>query len=484
MATIVGLRRGKRLIITDEHQVIEIVDGQQRITTLILLMKAIAKVLDPSNPGEERVRIDIEETLVKPDEASLLLLQTNHDTSDYFSNYIMTGDHPEARTAKTLADRQLLSAMRECENFVTEWRDSGFSLAQLVGHLKNRLPFIFHELSDESTVYSVFEVLNSRGLAVSWFDRLKSMLMAVVFESETGNKEELIKQIHNHWSEIYKAVGLRLGLSTESLRFAATLRSEIRPSKTLNAEDTTYTLADQSNKASEAIDTSRWLLSVTKAVDKLRADNRRTAVTQIAYARLVAVAVNLSNSLSDKEKETILTRWENVTFRIYGIYGKDARSAVGNCVRLAWNIQNRSLSADRIMSELSKIGRPYSSNERSVTNELSETNVYGERLSLIELRYFFNRYEEHLAKKAGQNFDNEQWNRIWEANASDSIEHIMPQSSEREHVHWLGNLTILPPRLNSKLQDKPPKSKARSYTKTGLLVAQDAATRLSSKGME
>ena len=46
LATIVGLRREKRTIITDEHQVIEIVDGQQRLTTLILLLKAISKALD------------------------------------------------------------------------------------------------------------------------------------------------------------------------------------------------------------------------------------------------------------------------------------------------------------------------------------------------------------------------------------------------------------------------------------------------------
>ena len=33
MATVVGLRREKRTIMTKEHQVTEVVDGQQRITT-------------------------------------------------------------------------------------------------------------------------------------------------------------------------------------------------------------------------------------------------------------------------------------------------------------------------------------------------------------------------------------------------------------------------------------------------------------------
>ncbi len=98
-----------------------------------------------------------------------------------------------------------------------------------------------------------------------------------------------------------------------------------------------------------------------------------------------------------------------------------------------------------------------------------------------ELRYFFNRYEEHLAKESGQTFNNEQWNRIWETSADDSIEHIRPQSwwysigfePSPEYVHRLGNLLILPPRLNSKLGAKSPTEKADDYRKTGLLVAQE-----------
>ena len=482
MATIVGLRRDMKTIITDEHQVIEVVDGQQRITTLVLLLKAISKALDPLDAMERRVKTDIEEILVKPDSASLLLLQTNHDTSSFFRNYILKGHSDSTQSAKTLADRELLAAIKECESFVQQWSKDGNSLTDLVGHLKNRLTFIFHEISAESVVYSVFEVLNSRGLAVSWFDRLKSMLMSVVFESDSGNNQELIDEIHSTWSNIYRAVGLRLGLSTESLRFAATLRAESRPSKPLNAEDAVSTLLAQSRTAADAIETSYWLLAVTESVDSWRADRRRSAVTQIAHARLVAVALNLRDDIADEDKERILSRWEKVTFRIYGIYGKDARFAVGDYVRLAWDIKNRELSAERILSAISSIGKPYPSTERAVADELGGVNVYGERLSLIELRYFFNRYEEHLAREAGQNFDNEQWNRIWEANAADSIEHILPQRAVVEHIHWLGNLTLLPPKLNSKLQDRSPKAKASAYRKTGLLVAEEAARRVRTKG--
>ena len=231
MATVVGLRREKRTIMTKEHQVIELVDGQQRITTLILLLKAIAKNLDPSESEAERIRQDLEETLVKPDKASLLHLQTNHDTSDYFAVYLRKGIYPPSGAAKTLADRELLRAIEACEEFVIEWREGGCSLGDLVSLLNTRPTFVFHEIGDEGLVYTVFEVLNSRGLDVSWFDRLKSMLMAIVLESGSGNKAELIEEVHQLWTDIYSCVGLRLGLSTESLRFAATLWLPQRPSR-------------------------------------------------------------------------------------------------------------------------------------------------------------------------------------------------------------------------------------------------------------
>jgi hypothetical protein len=475
MATIVGLRREKRSIMTKEHQVIEIVDGQQRITTLILLLKAIAKALDRSDSATQKIGQEIDEALVKPDKASLLLLQTNHDTSAYFADYLRKGIYVPSESATTLADRELLSAIEDCEQFVADWQRNGIVLEDLIGLLKNRLTFVFHEIGDEAIVYTVFEVLNSRGLDVSWFDRLKSMLMAIVFEADGGNKNEIIGEVHQLWTDIYRCIGLRLGLSPESLRFAATLRLEECPSRPLGEEDAAKLLRDQSKGGVDAvIETTKWLKAVTTAVDQLTADRRRNAVTKIAQARLVATAVNLRQDIGDEEKAQILRRWENVTFRIYGMYGKDARTAVGDYVRLAWSIIREDLSPTDIMEELSMIGAEYPIS--SAVEERQEENCYTDWQE--ELRYFLCRYEEHLARQAGQNFNNEQWNRIWQANAADSIEHIVPQSEGLEWVHWLGNLVVLPPKLNSRLGLKTPRQKADAYRNTGLLVVQEVVDRL------
>lgn len=479
MATIVGLRTEKRTIIADEYQVIEVVDGQQRITTLILLLKAIAKLIDRSNGEWGKIGKEIDDTLVKNDGATFLLLQTNHDTSHYFDDYVKNGTYPNPSSAKTLADREILSAMEDCEKFVAEWQENNGQLKDLVILLKNRLFFIFHEIGNEALVYTVFEVLNSRGLPVSWFDRLKSMLMAIVFEYaeyDVGSKEESINRVHRLWTDIYRRVGLRQGLSAESLRFAATLRSDDRPSSIYNQENATELLRRQSNAGpSDVIETTKWLKSVTEVVDDLMADRRKNAVTRIIQARLVAVAVKLRQDISEMERDQILRHWENITFRIYGMFRKDARTAVGDYTRLAWDITRNDLSAKDILSRLSKIGESYPVDE--AVDEMKGSDCYDGWQE--ELRYFFFRYEEYLSADYGQNFSNEQWNRIWEANSSHSVEHIRPQGANpHPWVHGLGNLLILPPRLNSKLGAKPAKSKSSEYRKTGLLVATQVADTL------
>jgi hypothetical protein len=149
----------------------------------------------------------------------------------------------------------------------------------------------------------------------------------------------------------------------------------------------------------------------------------------------------------------------------------DARYAVGDYIRLAWSIVNDKLEPDSILTELSNIGAQYPIS-KAVEN-LRNTDCYNGWQE--ELRYFFYRYEEHLAREAKQHFNNEQWNRIWISNASDSIEHILPQSSGSHHVDRLGNLLLLPPKLNSKLRELAPSKKTEEYRKTGLLIAGKAA---------
>ncbi|HEY5047156.1 MAG TPA: DUF262 domain-containing protein [Rhizomicrobium sp.] len=56
---------------TDQHHVTEIVDGQQRLTTLIKLLKSIERELDRDKPFERQIGDELATLPVKPDSASL-----------------------------------------------------------------------------------------------------------------------------------------------------------------------------------------------------------------------------------------------------------------------------------------------------------------------------------------------------------------------------------------------------------------------------
>ena len=114
MATVVGLCRKTVTIRTTKYQVIEVVDGQQRLTTLVLLLKTIerkiASLLDDAKWCEQTPEIEQEQAererkdLVNPADNTQVLLQTNHDASQYFENYLIYGQlPPDSEEVKTLA---------------------------------------------------------------------------------------------------------------------------------------------------------------------------------------------------------------------------------------------------------------------------------------------------------------------------------------------------------------------------------------------
>jgi hypothetical protein len=471
MAAVVCLRRTKQRINTDEFDVMEVVDGQQRLTTLIILLNAIKLKFGEKDKGEAKLLRELGELLVKEGD-ELLLLQTNHDATHYFSDFLRKGTSQPSKKAKTLADREILEAVEDCKAFVTRWMSDGKTLPDLLSLLKNRLFFLLHEIDSEKAVYTVFEVLNNRGLDVSWLDRLKSILMGAAFELKNINHAGTITELHNIWRDVYSVIGLRQGLSTEALRFAATLRAVEAPSRPLGEEASVDALRSVATTVKSIRDTASRLLRVTEACDAVTANVRINSVTRISQARLLATAISLRGDIDETQRKPLLARWEKVSFRIYGMLLNDARTRVGDYVRLAWQVLNEKLPVKSIDAAIREIGSEFTI-ERAV-DALRNANCYEGWET--ELRYFMFRYEEHLAKQQKLNFSNEQWEKIWMVSPSESIEHVWAKSrAPVKQRHRLGNLVLLPPKLNSKLQDDDPKDKAEAYRKTGLLIAGEVA---------
>ncbi|VVN79741.1 DUF262 domain-containing protein [Pseudomonas fluorescens] len=478
MATLVALAKETREINADEFRTVELVDGQQRTTTLIMLFKALEKKLDSNNSKEADIKSDLVKLLVKGDDHSLILLQTNHDSSKVFTNYIRNGVIAAPKTP-TVADTNLVKAAHECEHFVQSWMDSEGSIISLISTIRNKLSVIYHEIQDQATVYRVFEVLNSRGLDVKWIDKLKSQLMALIFEHVEDDKtrSEAVEEMKTVWKNIYQALGNESKIGDEALRFAGTWAVDTRPNRIVSEQDATAELTRKAGTTLKRIAiVGHELEAVVLANLKLSRNNRLRAVTRIAHARFVASAIIL-REFKPKEEQLLLEKWERVTFRIFELGGADTRHKVGDYVRLGYDIYRSSLSSEEIQTQLDSISQDFSIKE--VLKSIDWSDAYNNWAE--QLRYLLYRYDEHLAKEAGEKINTTVWNKIWQVDPSSSIEHIHPQSSGASYIHQLGNLTMLPPGINSSLNKRPAKEKSKTYVTCGLRATMEVGMAIEAK---
>lgn len=488
MATIVCLKtKDKEKVGSNTFYIYDIVDGQQRLTTLVILLKAISLKLRNDEQLDEAKELD--KLLVK-DDGRLIILQNNHDNRLILRDYLKNGNEPQADSIQTVADKNIFQAIKDCEKFI----NCHSNVVDLLALVKNYLYFIFQSLEDKGAVYTIFEVLNSRGLDVDWLDKCKSLLMGLLYEYASSPEDndlfsQHLNELHSYWSDIYREIGLQNIPGHEIIRFAATLKEESGAGRPLSAEDTLEFFKNDCTKVSsndlvinKIIENTVWLKNITSCLSKLYADKRRNAVTDITQARLLAVAIMLRKDLREEDRNSLLEQWERTSFKIYGLFRKDSRTKVGEYVRAAKQIRkDANATVNDLLNTIARIGSDFPID--TAVEELKKHDLYSNWQK--ELQYFFFRYEEYLAKINGTQFDQIMWNEIWESNLNNTIEHILPQDKSkpcwnhftedehRELVHSMGNLCLLAPRLNSEAGNKGFSDKKETYKKASLMLLNE-----------
>lgn len=491
MATIVCYRTPEtKSVGTNQYRVYDIVDGQQRLTTLIILLKCIELALSKDSDDRD----DLAKILVKRD-GHLILLQTNNANERIFNRFIREGTRPIPEDLQIYSDHNLAGAIRDCERFVDEWAN-GRGVESLMSLVLHRLGFVVHDTEDQRAVYTVFEVLNSRGLDVDWLDKTKSMLMGRAFElsQSAAAAQADIQGLQNIWGEIYREIAKESVLGPEILRVAATLHFGAGAGKPRSSEDSLLQLRIACNATGKPSQLSELLLDYARKLTALHGDIYLGPVTQILHARVLAVAIMAAKGVNGPERQKLLEQWERVTFRIFGLYGKDSRQMVGSYVRLAAQIVGDDIETrtyNQIMAKLKLLGTDYPV-EDAVKEGLAGKDCYENSPDMC--RYVLWQYEEHLAAQLGANATIDEHDRtaIWRKRATDSIEHIFPQSPWGEpgwndkmrrkdedpqniflHVGRIGNLLLLPIALNQEARTKPFVDKKAIYEKHNLRMVKE-----------
>jgi hypothetical protein len=482
---------------TTEYRVYDIVDGQQRLTTLIIILKCIQLRL--KKDGREYK--ELADLLVKQDD-NMLLLQTNNPNQHIFNTFLLDGHKPRKDEVRNHADRNLMDAIRDCDTFIEEkWRQQKGDEISLLRAIKNRLGFVVFDTEDSKIVYKLFEVLNSRGLAVDWLDKCKSVLMGRAFELSTSPDaaRSAIDSIHALWGNIYDEIATVPVKGEQILRVFATLRFGPSKGKPQPSDVALEGIRKECTTKEKPRQISDGLLDITRKLVTLEKNIFLGPVTEILHVRILAVALESADHFSEKERNRLLDQWERVTFRIFGLFGKDSRHKVGEYIRLASNVNNREKGSSRyseVMEALRDLGKEHTIDE-AVKEGLENKDCYWDNPD--RCRYILWKYEESLAYQSGSNatVDENVRREIWSMRATDSIEHIFPQNRESggawsgkmrrgnagpeadvdSNINRIGNLILLPFILNAEARRRGFDEKKKIYARHNLRQIDDV-TRL------
>ena len=202
-----------------DNRAFDIIDGQQRMTTLSLLMLAAVSHLsdlavpdDPGDPQTRRAEQLRASYIGYLDPVSLVprsKLTLNRHNDSFYQNYLVPLERLPQRGLNA-SEHLLRRAFSWFKDRIRERSaDDGTAVASFVDGTVDKLFFTVITVTDELNAFKVFETLNARGVRLSATDLLKNYLFSVV--ARGGAHESEISSLESRWESI---VGL---LGSESL---------------------------------------------------------------------------------------------------------------------------------------------------------------------------------------------------------------------------------------------------------------------------
>ncbi len=193
-------------------QSLELVDGQQRMTTLSLLLAAVYQSYRtlPNLGMEQQIELyNLKHKLVlkkKSDQPRLIPQVQNNNQQDYFAVLGQTGILEDVETVPNAGNRRVMKAFRHfisrIELYLEHSADPITSLQALLEKV-NTATLVKIEVAGHSDAYTLFESLNNRGVPLTAIDLIKNKLLAVLESKDPGS----IDKQYNRWKKVIDALG-------------------------------------------------------------------------------------------------------------------------------------------------------------------------------------------------------------------------------------------------------------------------------------
>ncbi|WQZ62685.1 DUF262 domain-containing HNH endonuclease family protein [Helicobacter pylori] len=469
----------------------EIIDGQQRLATSLILLGLLAKITQNKDPKHSLANLKSilsykyyglnEAFRAITEEEDLEKFKTSFYAKNLISAYEFFKEKTSNITNPTL--NKLLDALTKKMLFsVVELNDDRidpFSSFETINNrgkdlstlelLKNRLHFVSHKICDEEDLENLQQEINDtytriyHDLRFFKDDHLEGFLkhfVAYYYGENSKFKERLLntafdahKKYHSSYDEYEKINDLLLYLSYSSK---------------------VWVFLHMPNDKELEIEITPKMRSLLDKMRRLNAlsDNAFLPLLLSLLTIQLAVRSGSERHYTTQELEVLLEYLERFGFLVYGVAGKD--TAKKEWIRLAFKaIQACRFWGDKItIEDLPTLEKDFFKGEHSGLKLLENNINFNNAKKWYEwknaLNYLLYEYELYHNPETTLNFDS----------SIESIEHILPRKPDQGYsakekdwaknphiVHALGNLLLIAKNANSSLSNKPFEEKRKAYLK-------------------
>lgn len=490
---------GYLVLQSTNNRAFDVIDGQQRMTTMsVLILAAVDHLMDLSASAgpdsENRQRADqLRSSYIGYLDPVTLISQAkltlNRNNDRFYQNYLVPLEQPLRKQGLNASENLLRQAFLWFKDRIKRQSDgNGVAVAQLVDALVDKLFFTVITVTDELNAFKVFETLNSRGVRLSTTDLLKNYLFSVV--SCDRPHEEDVKALEGRWDNIVDLLGserfpefLRTFWNSRNrLVRKADLFKVIRSAT--QDRPATFTLIREMDRNAQVYVALRrpeegdnWTPEERKSLEQLKMFNVRQPLS------LLLAVFEWFGEEDRRGFQKFLRAITILSFRYNVICGRQSKDQERIYNQIAQEISSSVI--ENINEALVKLLPIYPDDrEFQAVFEEKALRTTSHRNNKV-VRFILFQLEEHLSSNA---FEIE--------SSRYTIEHILPENPSDDNwgqfteqqqegfTHRLGNMTILEANYNRDLGRSGYDKKRLAYEKSCFAITRNLADQYDQWTME
>lgn len=530
MGTIVVKKNSEIKGRLDDFQQYEIVDGQQRVTTLSILVKTLVEEIK-SRGTEHKAIEDIEKKYVKDKRfrdvtPQKLELQKEGVKDNKIFRRVMGTDNQVS--VETPSQQRLLDCKKYFEDKVAEVDDE--YLDKLLKSI-NKLQFMVYVVESDSKATLIFESINDRGKGLTKLEKTKSFLMHQTYLSvaDEKNVQGKINTIKSNFSDIYTNIQeinnseLIDEIDEDALQrnhfvsfieksvFKTYLKDSDHHSHTRKTAGSNYLevlkhhvnkLEDEDKKKCVEFiedyckDLNQFVSSFSKIIEKAEGDLQEAEKILLLekYSNFVPLMVRGYQKTDREGFKQFLEVIEKALFRIYVVGNKRSNTGRNQFYRYAYELHSDKSSIDAVINKLVREIESYEDDEE-LENDIRSDSFYKD-LTQSEIRYIFYFFDKSHKEDERSNDLSIKLKEVVKNENEYSIDHIWPQNPEkygfteetdseeaqnwRDYRHTIGNLTITTRPRNSSWHNNLFKDKREDYEDSDFRVTREIVSKYAS----